>query len=64
LSRTPKDFEDTNPAGEFLKMKGFHKMEKLTEREITSQDVPLRIISCFKTAKPLVDFLNRAMGSH
>jgi len=64
LSRTPKDFEEANPADEFLKMKGFYTMEKLTEKEITTQDTSARIISCFKTAKPLVDFLNRAMGSH
>jgi len=31
LSRTPKEFDEASPASEFLKMKGFYTMEKLTD---------------------------------
>ena len=61
LSRTPKEFNESNRAIEFLKMKGFYTMEKLTDKEIMSNDTFAKINSCYKTTKPLVDFLNRGM---
>jgi hypothetical protein len=42
-------------------MKGFYTMEKLTDKEIISTDTFDKINSYFKTTKPLVDFLNRAI---
>ncbi len=61
LSRTPKEFDEENKASEFLKMKGFYTMEKLTDKEIISDDTFKKINSYFKTTKPLVDFLNKAI---
>jgi len=61
LSRTPKEFDDTNKANEFLKMKGFYTMEKLTDKEVMLQDTFEKINSYFKITKPLVDFLNKAI---
>jgi len=61
VSRTPKEFDEENKASEFLKMKGFYTMEKLTDKEIISEDKLKKIISYFKTTKPLVDFLNKAI---
>ncbi|NJL12891.1 MAG: DUF2461 domain-containing protein [Microscillaceae bacterium] len=61
LTRTPKEFDEKSPASEFLKMKGFYTMEKLTDKEITSADTFDKINFYFKTTKPLVDFLNRAI---
>ena len=61
LSRTPKAFDEANQASEFLKMKGFYTMEKLSDEAIISNDTFEKINSCFKTTKPLVDFLNRAI---
>jgi len=61
LTRTPKEFDEANKASEFLKMKGFYTMEKLTDKEIMSQDTFKKIISYFKTTKPLVDFINKAI---
>jgi len=61
LTRTPKEFDEANQASEFLRMKGFYTMEKLTDKEIMSIDTFDKINSYFKTTKPLVDFLNRAI---
>jgi len=61
LSRTPKEFDEASPASEFLKMKGFYTMEQLTDKEMISSDTLSKIVSYFKTTKPLVDFLNRAI---
>jgi uncharacterized protein (TIGR02453 family) len=56
LIRIPKEFDETNQASEFLKMKGFYTMEKLTDQEIISIDTFDLINSYFKITKPLIDF--------
>jgi len=61
LTRTPKEFDEANKANEFLRMKGFYTMEKLTDKEIATKGTLDKINSCFKMTKPLVDFLNRAI---
>lgn len=61
LIRTPKEFDEASQASEFLRMKGFYTMEKLTDKEIVSTNTFDKINSYFKTTKPLVDFLNRAI---
>ena len=61
LTRTPKEFGESNKASEFLRMKGFYTMQKLTDKEIVSIETFNKINSYFKTTKPLVDFLNRAI---
>ncbi len=64
LARTPKEFgETTGKASEFLRMKGFYTMEKLSDKEIVSIDTFNKINYYFKTSKPLVDFLNRAIDN-
>ncbi len=64
LNRTPKEFGEENQASKFLKMKGFFTMEKLTDREIVTDGTFVKINNYFKTTKPLVDFLNRAIESN
>jgi uncharacterized protein (TIGR02453 family) len=63
FKRMPKEFDEENKAGEFLKMKGFYTMEKLTDKEIISEDTFKKIKSYFQTTKPLVDFLNKAIAN-
>ncbi len=61
LVRSPKGFEDENPAIEFLKMKGFYTQESISDKEIQSSLILEKIIDYFKSVKPLVDFLNLAI---
>ncbi|MEO6819544.1 MAG: DUF2461 domain-containing protein, partial [Ginsengibacter sp.] len=61
LSRTPKEFDEENIASEFLKMKGFYTMKKLSDNEIMSEDTFEKINLDFKITRPLVDFLNKAI---
>jgi len=61
LKKVPKEFNEENKASEFLKMKGFFAMEKITDKEITQKDTFQKINFHFKTSKPLVDFLNAAI---
>ena len=61
LMRTPKEFGEENRASEFLKMKGFYTTRKITDKEIVSNDTFEKINFYFKTTRPLVDFLNKAI---
>ena len=61
LSRPPKGFEAESPAIEYLKMKGYFTMNQFTDTELQSKTVIKTILQNFETAKPMIDFLNRAL---
>lgn len=61
LKRMPVGYDETNPASEFLKMKGFCTKEPLNDKVLTSKDCIQTIIQSFKTTKPLVDYINKAI---
>lgn len=61
LVRSPKGFEDDNPAIEFLKMKGFFTQEPISDKEIQSNQILEKIVDYFVTVKPMVDYLNVAI---
>lgn len=42
-------------------MKGYYKQEPMTDQEIQSNLILKKIIDNFKTAKPLVNYLNLAI---
>jgi uncharacterized protein (TIGR02453 family) len=46
---------------ELLKMKGFCTKEIISDNVLTSDDAVKIIINYFKTTKPLIDYLNRAI---
>lgn len=61
LSRPPKGFDANSEALEYLKMKGYFTTTKITDTEIQSKNVIKTILDSFETAKPLIDFLNKAL---
>ena len=61
LSKVPKGFEQSSPAADFLKMKGFYTMEQLSDKEIVSGEAFEKVTACFKAVKPLIDFINQAI---
>jgi uncharacterized protein (TIGR02453 family) len=61
LLRSPKEFEEDDPAIEFLKMKGFFTQEAIGDKEIQSSQISEKIIGYFMAVKPMVDFLNMAI---
>lgn len=61
LSRPPKGYDESNPAIEFLKMKSYICSIKLKDIDLQSDDLAKIVLKAFQTAKPLVDFLNRAI---
>ncbi|WP_144605627.1 DUF2461 domain-containing protein [Algoriphagus algorifonticola] len=61
LKKMPDGYDETNPASELLKMKGFCTKEILNDSLLTSKECLEKVIGGFQTAKPLIDFLNKAI---
>jgi len=62
LKNIPRGFEDENPAKTFLRMKGFYTQKNLTDKELQEKETLEKIVDCFISSKPLIDFLNRAIA--
>ena len=62
LKRAPKDYEEMNPAIEFLKLKSFTVGMPLKDKEMLGKDTSGIISNAVKEMKPFIDFLNRAIG--
>lgn len=61
LSRPPKGYEESNPAIEYLKMKGFYTWKPFSDAEIQSPSAVEGILESFETVMPMIDFLNRGL---
>ncbi|MDI5894203.1 DUF2461 family protein [Flavobacterium sp. LB1P51] len=53
--------EEREPVIELLKMKGFCTKELISDNVLTSADAVKIISNYFKTAKPLIEYLNKAI---
>lgn len=60
-SKTPKGFSQDSSASEFIKNKGFFTKENLSDVEMVSGKSFAKAIAHFKVAKPLIDFINKAI---
>jgi uncharacterized protein (TIGR02453 family) len=61
LARPPKGYETSNPAIEYLKMKGFIVSRPFTDAELQDRNSIKEIIKTFEAMKPMIDFLNKAV---
>ncbi len=61
LIREPKGYEKDNPAIDYIKLKNFIVSVPVTDEELTDKKIIKKIITCFATMQPLLQFLNRAM---
>ena len=62
LVRPPKGYEVSNPALEYLKMKGFIVTQPFSDADLMDKKAVVNIGASFKAMKPLIDFLNTAIG--
>jgi uncharacterized protein (TIGR02453 family) len=62
LIRPPKGYDENNPAIAFLKMKSFVVRKPITNGEIQSKSFVKDIARTFETMKPMIDFINKAVG--
>lgn len=61
LSRPPKDYEITNPAVEYLKLKSFIVSVKINDEDLLQKNFIKKVITVFETMCPLIYFLNKAI---
>jgi len=61
LKTSPKDFDKDHPAIEFLKLKSFLASTPLTDKDLTHKNFIKNTVKKLIVAKPLIEFLNRAL---
>lgn len=61
LKKVPKGFPSESPDAEFLKLKNFCLVENLDDDFILSPGLPDRLLEAFRTGKPFLDYINRAI---
>ena len=61
LQRPPKGYDTDNPAIQLIKLKSFIVSKPFTDKEMASENFEKEILTVFRTMKPLVDFINRAL---
>ena len=62
LSRPPKNYDENNPAIEYLKLKSFTVGMKLKDKDVLSPSFAKGAAKSFKTMFPFIDFLNQAIA--
>ncbi len=61
LIREPKGYDKDNPAINYIKLKNFIVSVPISDEELIDKKLIKKIITCFATMQPLLQFLNRAM---
>ena len=61
LKKVPKGFPAEGPDAEFFKLKNFCLLEDLDDAFILSPDLADRVLAVFRTGKPFLDYVNRAI---
>jgi uncharacterized protein (TIGR02453 family) len=61
LSRVPKGYEPDNPAAEYLNLKSYIAMVKLSDADLSSKKLVKKITAAFEALQPLIYFINEAV---
>lgn len=61
LVNIPKDYEKTNPAANYLRLKSWLAMREISDAELVSADFLRSVVRDFKALMPLNKFINRAI---
>jgi uncharacterized protein (TIGR02453 family) len=61
LKKIPAGYEKDNPAAEYLRFKSWMVITAVTDNLLTSKNLLKFTLDAFKTAQPLVKFLNRPL---
>ena len=61
LKTVPRGFDIQSEAIEYLRMKGYHTIRHLSNKELTSPDAVSLVLDAYKEVQPMVRFLNAVM---
>jgi len=56
LVRTPKGYDENNPAIAYIKLKSWIASSPLEDSELTDKNLVKKIVTSFEAMKPLIDF--------
>ena len=59
--RPPKGYEESNPALEYLRFKGYYTQRFLSDSEVIASGFVENLANSCKAVKPMVEFLNEAL---
>lgn len=61
LSRVPKGYEADNPAAEYLRLKSYIAMERITDTDMASKNLVKKTVAAFEALQPLIQFINSCL---
>ena len=61
LSRPPRGYTKDNPAIAWIMYKGYYTQKMMPPSELHQKDLTKNILAGFRTLKPMIDFINRAI---
>lgn len=61
LSNLPRGYDKENPAGDYLKLKSIIALKYIPDEDLTGPGLTATTIKSFKTLKPLLNFINKAL---
>jgi uncharacterized protein (TIGR02453 family) len=61
LTIPPKGYTKDNPAVEYLKLKSWFAMTKLSDADLTAKTLQKKTLDAFATIQPLIEFLNTGL---
>ena len=61
LSRVPKGYEPGNPAAEYLRLKSYIAMIKVSDADLASKKLVKKTVAVFEALQPLIEFINHSM---
>ena len=61
MKKIPQGFEKDNPAEYYIRFKSWMILSDLSDEELLSPSLLKKTLGAFKTAKPFIDFINRAI---
>lgn len=61
LSRVPKGYEPNNPAAEYLRLKSYIAMIKISDADLVSKNLVKKTLTAFDALQPLISFVNKSM---
>lgn len=62
LSRVPKGYAPENSAAEYLKLKSYIAMIKISDADLTSKTLVKKTVAAFEALQPLIEFVNKSLS--
>ena len=61
LKKVPKDYSPNEPYSDWMRMKAYALTSNVDDNFILSENLAQKVAEIFKTTKPFIDFINRAV---